>query len=356
MTYRTRVLSSALSRRSALKAGAAATALALSGFPLIARAQNREIVMNVPGGIYEQNFKAHVVEPFEKKSGKKVNLRFTASDVVLTSMLAQKDNPEYDIAFLSYPLAMKAITTRDIFIDLPVEIVPNARDLHPLFYDLYERKAAGFNFAPFGIGYNTDRVKPAPTSWQDLWRPELKGRVSVTDLGGGFAFETVVIAALINGGSIDNLEPGWEALKKLKPNVVRWYRSAPEGAQLMEREEAWVSTIASSRMYAVKDAGKPVDWVAPKEGTPVGVLSFHVARNSPNRDLAVEFANFALGKEPQEGFANGIEFGACNVKAELKGRAKDRVPPHEKLMRIDWPKLEPKMSAMAERWQREVVS
>ena len=89
---------------------------------------------------------------------------------------------------------------------------------------------------------------------------------------------------------------------------------------------------------------------------PVGVLSFHVANKTPNRDLALEFINFAISKEPQEGFANGIEFGACNVKAELKGRAKDRVPPHEKLMRIDWPKLEPKMSAMAERWQRDVVS
>ena len=356
MSSTTRIPSSGVSRRTALKAGGAVAALAVTGFPLIAKAQNKELVMNLPGGIYEQNFKQHVVAPFEQKTGKKINLRFTPSDVVLTSMMAQRDNPEYDIAYLSYPLAMKAITTKDLFIDLPINLIPNAKDLHPLFYDLYERKAAGFNFAPFGIGYNTDKVKPAPTSWQDLWRPDLKGRVSVTDLGGGFAFETVVIAALINGGSIDNLEPGWEALKRLKPNVVRWYKSAPEGAQLMEREEAWVSTIASSRMYAVQDAGKPVDWVAPKEGAPVGVLSFHVANKTPNRDLALEFINFAISKEPLEGFANGIEFGACNVKAELKGRAKDRVPPHEKLMRIDWPKLEPKMSAMAERWQREVVS
>ena len=58
---------------------------------------------------------------------------------------------------------------------------------------------------------------------------------------------------------------------------------------------------------------------------------------------------------PQEGFANGIEFGPCNRKAELRGRAAERVTPHDKLMRLDWRKIEPQMNAISERWQREIV-
>lgn len=342
------------SRRTLLKGAAAAGVIA--GFPAIVRAQNRELVFSIPGGIYEQNFRPHVVEPFEKKTGRKISLQFQGSNEVYAKVLATKDAPDFDLAFLSYPLAMSAKDTKDVFIDLPTSLVPNAADLDPLFYDIYDRKAVGFNYAPYGIGFHVNHVKPAPTSWHDLWRPELKGKVTITDLSGGFAFETVVLAALINGGSIDNLEPGWEAMKRLKPNVFRWYKSAPEAAQLFEREEAWAGGLASSRIYTLKDAGKPVEWVAPKEGTPVGVLSFHVLKNSRNRDLAVEFANWAISKEPQEGFANGIEFGPCSKKAELKGRAKERVPAHAQLMRIDWPKLAPKMRAMDERWQREVVT
>ena len=150
-----------VSRRTVL-AGAAAGAAVLS-FPHIVRAQDKEVVINVPGGIYEQNFRAHVTDPFEAKTGKKIIMRYKPASEVLTNMMVQKDAPEYDIAYLSYPVAMKAIKTEGIFEDMPASKVPNALDLDPIFYDLYERRGAGFNFAPYGLGYNTDRVTPAPT-------------------------------------------------------------------------------------------------------------------------------------------------------------------------------------------------
>jgi putative spermidine/putrescine transport system substrate-binding protein len=297
-----------------------------------------------------------VVEPFQKATGKTVELQFKGGAEVLAQMIAKPRDPEYDIAFLGYPVAMRAIRTEGIFIDLPPERLPNARDLDPLFYDLYERKAAGFNYAPYGLGYSAKSVVPAPTSWKDLWRPELKGRITLSDIAGGFTFETIVLASIIHGGDVKNLEPGFAALRQLKPNVYRYYRSAPEATQLFERGEVWIGGIANSRIYTLKDAGHAVDWIAPAEGAPVGVLSHHIALHSPNRDLAIEFANFSLGKAPQEGFANGIEFGPCSTKAELKGRAAERVPPHAKLMRIDWRDLAPRMGPLSERWQREIAS
>lgn len=348
-----RISKDGVSRRTVL-AGAAAGAAVLS-FPGIVRAKNQEVVINVPGGIYEQNFRKHVTDPFEAKTGKKIILRYKPASEVLTNMMVQSDAPEYDIAYLSYPVAMKAIKTEGIFEDMPASKVPNAKELDPIFYDLYEQRAAGFNFAPYGLGYNTANVSPAPTSWQDLWREDVAGHITLPDISGGWVFETVALAAIINGGDIENLDPGFEAIKKIKKNVHRFYKSSPESVQLFERSEAWIGGIASSRMYALKDQGLPIDWVAPKEGAPIGVLSFHIAKNTPNKDLAFEFVNFALGKEPQEGFANGIEFGPCNSKAELKGRAKERVPGFDQLMRLDWRKIEPQMGAIAERWQREIV-
>jgi putative spermidine/putrescine transport system substrate-binding protein len=324
--------------------------------PAILRAQPKSIVMNVPGGIYERNFREHVSDPFEKKTGVKIELRFKGAAEVFTSMLAQRQDPEYDIAFLSYPTAMRAIRSDGVFIDLAPEQIPNVRDIDSLFFDGYDRRAVGFNYAPYGLGFAIDHVKPSPTSWKDLWRPELKGRITLSDISGGFTLETIVLAAMIHGGSIENLDPGFAALRALKPNIFRLYKSAPEAAQLFERGEVWIGGLASSRIYTLQDAGKQVDWTAPSEGTPVGVLSFHVARFSKVRDLALQFVDFALGREPQEGFANGIEFGACNAKAELRGKAKTRVPPHAQLMRIDWRRLAPQMNALNERWQREIAS
>ncbi len=61
-------------------------------------------------------------------------------------------------------------------------------------------------------------VKQAPKQWDDLLSPSLKGMVA---LGGdprqaGEAFGAVFGAALANGGSLDNIEPGINFFSKLK--------------------------------------------------------------------------------------------------------------------------------------------
>ncbi|MEK9944448.1 MAG: ABC transporter substrate-binding protein [Alphaproteobacteria bacterium] len=345
---------SSVSRRSVLKGAAAAGVIA--GFPSIVRAQSKTLVTTLYGGIYEKNYRLAVIEPFEKKTGAKIEIKYGGSGEWFTSSVVNKDNPELDIAFLSLPVAMKAIKTKDVFIDLPLDLIPNAKDVDPIFYDLYDRKGVGFNYAPYGMVYRTDKVSPAPTSWGDLWKPEYAGKVLLPDLSGGGAYETIVIAAILNGGSETDLEPGYEALRKLKENVFRFYKNNNEPVPIYEQAQAIIGGWYSARAYAIADKGVPFDFTTPKEGSPVGVLSYHIAKNSPNRDLAVEFVNFSLSKEAQETFANNMEYGVVHKHANITGRARDRITPHDQLMRLDWKKIEPQMSAMAERWQREIVS
>ena len=67
------------------------------------------------------------------------------------------------------------------------------------------------------IGYDASAV-PAPTSLEDLLGPEYRGKVALngdpTQSGSGFA--GVVMAALANGGSADDIAPGVEFFSKLK--------------------------------------------------------------------------------------------------------------------------------------------
>ena len=344
-----------LRSRRRLLAGAAAAG-ALLGMPAIVRAQgDRKIVTTGYGGIYEQHFKTFVIDPWEKRTGAKVELYKTGgANQWLTNAIVNKDKPEIDIPFLSLPLTHQAIRTEGVFMDLDAKSIPNSQHIDPAFFDYYDRRAIGFNYAPYGLTYRADLVKTKPTSWGDLWKPEYADKVLLPDTTSGGAEETVVIAALLNGGSLENLEPGWAAMKRLKPNVMRFFKNNNEPISIWQRGEATIGGWYSARAFQVKDGGTPIEFVAPKEGAPVGVLSFHLAKNSPNRDLALDFINFALGKEPQEGFGNAIEYGVCNRLAEMKGRAKERVAPHSQLMRIDWRKTD--MSKIAERWRREVTS
>ncbi|WP_017617784.1 ABC transporter substrate-binding protein, partial [Nocardiopsis gilva] len=66
------------------------------------------------------------------------------------------------------------------------------------------------------IGYNADEV-PEPTSLTDLLGDDYKGKVALNGdpTQAGAAFSGVVMAALANGGSADDIEPGVEFFKKL---------------------------------------------------------------------------------------------------------------------------------------------
>ena len=67
------------------------------------------------------------------------------------------------------------------------------------------------------IGYDSGKV-PAPTSVADLLKPQYKGKVALNGdpTQAGAAFSGVVMAALGNGGSADDIASGVEFFSKLK--------------------------------------------------------------------------------------------------------------------------------------------
>jgi putative spermidine/putrescine transport system substrate-binding protein len=334
----------------------AASAAAITGFPAIVRAQSKTIVSTGFGGIYEQRYRRNVLDPFEAKTGAKFVFKYGSPDEWLTNAIINKDDPEIDLPFLGLPTSIKAIMTDGVFLDLTPEMIPNLKDIDPVFYDFYDRRAVGFNYVDAGIAYRTDLVKSPPVGWADLWDPRFKGQVMLSEPSGGFFYEMVVIAALLNGGSAANLDPGFAALQRLKPNLVRWYKSPNEVGTSLERGEAAVALAGSFRTYAMKDAGIPVDYVFPKEGSPVGILSYHVPINARNRDLLLEFVNFALSIGPQTGFGNDMQSGMCNKNVVLKPEVAARVAPQSRLLRLDWKTIEPKMPDIVERAQRELFN
>jgi putative spermidine/putrescine transport system substrate-binding protein len=342
------------SKRNMIGRRALLGAAAVMGCPAIVRAQSKTIVSTGFGGIYEQRYRRHVLEPFEKKTGAKFVFKYGSPDEWLANAVINKDDPEIDLPFLGLPTSIKAARIPGVFLDLTPEMIPNLRDVDPAFYDFFDRKAVGFNYADVGIAYRRDMVAEAPTAWADLWHPRFKGQIIMPQPSGGFFYEMVTIAALLNGGSAANLEPGYAALQRLKPNVVRWYKTPNDVGTMLERKEAAVAMSGSFRTFAMKDAGLPVEFVMPKEGSPVGILSYHVPAKARNRDLLLEFINFALSLEAQTGFGNDMQSGMCNRNVVFRPEIAARIAPQDRLMRLDWKTVEPKMGEMVERVQREV--
>jgi putative spermidine/putrescine transport system substrate-binding protein len=76
----------------------------------------------------------------------------------------------------------------------------------------------GDYWGAISIGYNANIVKPAPKTLKDLLKPAYKNKVALNGnpLTSNSAVSGVFAAALANGGSVRNIEPGIDFFRKLK--------------------------------------------------------------------------------------------------------------------------------------------
>lgn len=324
------------------------------GAPSLATAQGRRITSTIFGGKFEEEYRKAIVDPFRRATGIDVTLRYGNASQWLTSALVNRSSPEIDLLWLSYPENIQAIV-EDVCIELSPEEMPNLRDVHSVWYEGFRRKGVGLDYASFGIGWRTDLVRSPITSWQDLWKPEFRGRVALPDLTASGGYQMLVLAAMLNGGSEENVEPGFQALRRLRPNVRKFYRSNPEAQQMLERGEVSVAAWYDGRVYGMADAGVPVRWVAPQEGALIGMVSYHIPTGSRDKEACKRFIDFAISKEAQEAFCNGMQYGPVNRTARLTGLAAERVPPFESLRDIDWFRMLPHLGTWLDRWNREVA-
>ncbi|CAH1688403.1 Putative spermidine/putrescine transport system substrate-binding protein [Hyphomicrobiales bacterium] len=345
--------SSIMNRRSFLEAAGAATVTI--GFGAPAQAQAKEFVSTVFGGVYEREYRKHIIEPFEKETGIKVLTKTGLSSEWLTNSIVNRRSPEIDLLLLPYPDSIKA-TTEGLGLPLSVADIPNIAQIAPEWYDQYDRAGIGLDYVGYGIAYREDLVPTPPKSWQDLWNPAYKGKVTAPEIGQWGSWELLVMAARLNGGSEDKMEPAFAALKRLKPNIKQFFKSGVDIANLLGSGEAWVCGMTTNiPAYGLIDAGKPVKFIYPSEGAMAGAVSYHIAKNSKNADACKKFINFALGKEVQENFCNGVVAAPTNVNAVVNERTRQRVPSREHLLLFSWAKIIPQMSELADRWNQEVA-
>ncbi len=350
-----RGMPSILNRREFVGGAAALGALGLSAAPASAQA-GTSIVVTTFGGVVERAFRNVLNEGFEKQTGTKVILKLGSMSEWLTSAMVNRRKPDIDVLWLAFPESIRAVMEEDVVLELSKERIPNIAQVQPVFYDMYDRKGVGHEYAAFGIAYRSDMVSEPPKSWADFWSPKYAGQISIPDINSNGAWEFLMMAARLNGGDESKLEVGFDAVKRLKPSVKRYFKSLTEAANLIDTGEvAMVGPITDFRAYALQDQGKPVRFVLPSEGTIPSLVSFHIAKNTAHREQAEKFVNFALSPEGQRDFCNALICGTARGDVQLDPKVTARVAPFNSLIIFDWRKIVPSMRRFTEMWNREIV-
>jgi len=275
-------------------------------------------VVSIWGGHWKEVIDKAVCVPFAQKTGLKVEFDVGETTDRLARARATKGNPQVDVVFTTSHVA-RLYASEDLSETIDVKKLSHAKDLLKIAFK------SPTTVAPYAtiytIAYRTDMIKRPITSWEDLWSPDLKGKIILP------AFDPshiIVVSALLSGGNEFDWEKGWEKLKALKGQVVAFYATGIQSIEMMRRGEAAVGLMNSPNIFSVQKEGVPVAMVIPKEKAIVTTDAVTVMKGTKKLEAAHQFIDILFSPEAQAGIAMGFNVPPMNPKAVIPKEIAER--------------------------------
>lgn len=313
-------------------------------------------------GTWEDAHRTILVPAFRKATGADVSLvPMFAVDQVARMQAGGVNNPPFDVAILD-PGPLITAPKDDILQEFPVDLSKHFNDVLPRY-----QTSGGGNWGPIiglqfvGIAYNPTKITTPPTSWADLWKPEYKGRVGITNMSSTLGTGWMVEIAKMHGGSEADLEPAFQAIQELLPNIAAIAPNLGALGTLFQQGEIDIAPHNLSSIALLQSKGVDVDWVIPKEGSYAFGASMHVVKNPVSSpELATAYIDAALSTEVQTAMASEPYFIApVNKNAPLTGILAEKVATsfddYEKYIYQDWEVISQRRSEWIERFNKEVA-
>jgi putative spermidine/putrescine transport system substrate-binding protein len=225
-------------------------------------------------------------KPFQKQTGCKVNDKVAGTSDEMVSLMR---TGQYDGVSASGNATARLVDGGDVN-PVNVDLVPNYKTI---FSDIKDQPYNTFNGVHYGIPHgrganllmwNTNDVKPAPTSWDVILDPKkaakYKGKITAYDDPIYIADAAVYLKTHDPSLGIDNpyelndkqFSAAVDLLKKQKPFVGEYWSSATKQISAFTNGNDQVGTTWQYQYFALKDAGAPVaaspasQGFVPKEG------------------------------------------------------------------------------------------
>jgi len=342
-------------RRSLLKsASLGAAALAAPGG--IALAQSKSISATTYPGAWESAHRGILLPAFSKATGASTNLVASLAVDTVSKIVASKARPPFDVIILDEGPYLAAMQ-HDIFEKIPVDKMPNMKDLPKKFVD--PRGLGVFVSGQIiGIAYNTNKIKTPPKSWNDLLKPEYKGRVGLASMGSTLISAWMAEIARLNGGSETNMEPAFDFVKRLLPNVGAVAGNPGALATLFQQDQIDISVHYNNNVADLQGKGVPVALTRPDTGWIHIMSTMHIVKNSRNVDLAAAYINEAISAEVQTRMADApyLVVPTSSKASFSKGLQSyaGSMAEVEKMNVVDWEKLNPRRAEYIQRFNREI--
>ncbi|MBN9026730.1 ABC transporter substrate-binding protein [Kaistia sp. MMO-174] len=276
------------------------------------------------------------VKDFTKETGIDVDVVFVGSDDEIWAKIKGSEGKDFDVMAVNTAQLQRYIDA-DLVKPWDFSKIPNQKDVLPRFQDLSkisgvtrDGKAYGipFCFDSIGLIYDTDKVKPAPTSMSVLWDPQYQGKVLAYDNGEhNFSF-TALTLGIENPFHLsdDQFAAVKAKLLELKPNVLSFYTTADEALQIYQNNDValiWAN-YGQQQLKAMQKVGAHVAYIAPAEGSLSWLDNWALTSGAKDPDAAAKWVNFLLDKKIGAELSERTGFGNTAV-ASSNANDKDKL-------------------------------
>jgi putative spermidine/putrescine transport system substrate-binding protein len=324
-----------------------------------------QVFMSISPG-HRENAMAYIAPKLKEKYGARLVAEALGSAVIIKRVSAQINSPRVSIAQWDVPVGLQACA-QGMCDPIDVSKAPNVKNLFEWGVTKNDAgKPIVLATSAVGVGliYRTDffkknNLKP-PTSWADLMRKDLKGRVSITHPTSTWGTAALVWHAKRNGGSESNIDPGFKKTMEILPNLNKVHLWSSELSNLLQLGEVWLGTTGSNVGPALQKKGLPVKWIVPKEGSPAVGGGLSLVKGGPCRDVAHTYLQHYYSDEFQAmrmrdgGIASASKTAWKAISPELRKSLPINPDSFDKLITLDWAEINKHRQGWIKRWQREV--
>jgi iron(III) transport system substrate-binding protein len=228
-----------------------------------------------------------------------VNYVRLSSGEALTRLRNEAANPQFDV-WWGGPIDSYIAAAAEGLLE-PYDS-PNAVNLRdPQVMKAADNSWFGVYIGTLGFGTNLNYLEAnpglaAPTSWDDLLKPEWKGQVMIAHPSSSGTSYTAMCTVLQLRGE----EAGWEYMRAFAGNVLQFTKSGAAPAIFVGNGEAAVSVVFSHDIVNQIEAGLPLQLTFPAEGTGYEIGGTALIKGAQHPDLAKLWLDWALTPAAQE--------------------------------------------------------
>lgn len=328
--------------------------LAALCMPMLAHAQSSMTLMAY-AGIFRANYSDVVVAPF----GDVQYAEGGTSAQMLGTLRAQKADPQTDVVIMDVTTAALACAEGLVEHINPADF-PVLAELDPMARSAGGACGPAVTYDHLVMVYDTQAVRPPPTSLAVMWEPAYRGRVALSAPPNIQGLALTAILAHANGGDWRNINAALPRLRELAPSV-QTFAPNPDGYTLILNDQVTFATgwNARSQLYAEQSHGR-IGVVLPSEGTVFQINTINIVAGAKNRARAAAFFTHALSAGPQAAFTERMYYGPTNTHATVAPAALARtaLAPEfrSRVIPLDWNEMLRLREPWNQRWRRDVIA